>query len=331
MNPKPFLDAIPSITSPYSLICFTLVIMACVFAYSIKAEGPFFRVIEKKFTKAQAYGYLKLLTILCFAFSIVVFILGYTIELVKLLIEKTNQTSIILFDNKYDISNSPTEKFEPKKGSYISTNPVFAFPALNSANWESPKWITTKEDLEKFMKMVMPKDIKFEGPFFDFLKNGKALFIFGKDSISLTLDRETNIIQNYPFEENPLNGIFEDPFSIIGHSHIGVLIVPKNSLSNKFKTVSTTDILHFFIGSLPLNIEQVLSTPRSAAFTSRVKFTKALFQNERQDLTIFKCTRVLENKSNLYILEGACYAPEISPIIASDMTSCIFRFQIPNE
>ena len=98
INFKPLIDAIPKITSTYSLIALTLVLIALIISLLLKSKNPLFGILEKKFTRVQAYKYLKLVTILIFCFACFVFLLGYVIELGKIYNNKSAQTSVIIYN-----------------------------------------------------------------------------------------------------------------------------------------------------------------------------------------------------------------------------------------
>ena len=330
--PKPLLDVLPSIDSPYTLIAFSLIVLIIVIKLILKQEGPVMRIIEKKLTKAQAFSMLKLLTILLIIFAILIYMLGYISELGKLFKNKSKQTSIVLYDRVFDVSNDFITKNEPPKGYFVSTDPHFSFPAPDPISWEKPLWVDSKEDLLKYFSLTFPKDIDLEDPFFDFLANGRFLLILSKQQFNLHIDKQSSIFYQYPFEEEEvIDYIFEEPFIIKGRHHLAIITIPKASLSSRFINVNLATLVSYYLGNSAIRPEQLIATKNSAVLIAHGEFKNALFQSKRQNIKIQKYLKFIDSNTHFYLLEGNCYDPDQVPKISDYIVNAVFKFTVPQK
>ncbi len=330
-NFKPFLDAIPGITSAYSLIAFVFTIFSVVIVFVLKINGPIVRIIEKKLTKAQAFILLQRIALYSFLFAIFVFFLGYITELSKIFAHKATQTSVLIYDKSFDISETLPYK-NKHSGYFIASEPTFSIPAPDLTTWEKPIWVNKKEDLANFIKLSLPKEIDFNGPFFDFLSSGKAVLILSIKKADLIIDKLSTVPVSSPFEtKGDLDYPFDEPLVINGRHHLAIISVPKSELSSKFKTVDIPKLVAFYIHDFSITPDQLITTKNNAVIIAKASFNKIIYQGNRQNITIFKCIRFINSSTHIYILEGTCYAPDSNPEIRSYITDAIFNFILPEN
>lgn len=328
---KPFLDAIPSVTSAYSLIAFVLVLLSFSIFISLRSNARIYTILEKKFTKIQAYSFLNRIALYIFLFACLVFILGYISEFGNIYKIKTAQTSIIIFDKSIDVSLSDSIKNPQTPGYLVASDPAFSIPAPNLEIWEEPLWVTDKLELQKYFNLSLPKEIDFKGPFFDFISTGKFLFLLSKQEIDLEINQKSSFEMDTPFEVNSLDGYpFTAPIRIKGRHHISIISIPKSNLQAKFKYANITSIATYYISDFYIKPDQLISTKNNAMITTIYKFKKAIFQGSTQDVSVFKCMRFIDSGSHFFIIEGACYAPDSNPVIRSYMLNVVSKFGLPN-
>lgn len=329
---KPFLDAIPSITSAYSLVAFVLVLLSFTIFILLKSNAPIYALIEKKFTKAQAYTFLSRIALYTFLFACLVFILGYISEFGKIYKIKTSQTSIIIFDKTIDVSAPDSIKSSQTPGYLVASDPAFSIPAPNLDIWEKPLWVTDKLDLQKYISLSLPKEIDFKGPFFDFISNGKFLFLLSKNGIDLEINQRSSVKMDAAFETESVDEYpFKEPIIIKGRHHIGIISIPKSNLQTKFKNVDIASIVTYYISDFYVKPNQLIATKNNAMITTVYKFRKAVYQGSTQDVSIFKCMRFIDSGSHFFIIEGACYAPDSNPAIRSYMLNVVSKFGLPTN
>jgi hypothetical protein len=330
-NFKPFLDAIPSITSAYSLIAFVLVLLAATVFILLKSNSPIFKILEKKFTKEQSYKFISRIALYTFLFACFVFLLGYLTEFMKTYNLKTSQTSVIIFDKSVDISTPDKIMSSDHPGYLVASNPAFSIPAPDLSLWEKPVWVTDKSDLQNFFKISMPKEIDYSGPFFDFISQGRFLFLLSKGTIKLEINKSSSIKIDSPFESTNTDEYpFSEPMIINGRHHIGIISISKANVPNKFKTVNIAALVTFYFSELSLKPDKLIVTNNSAIITNVYQFKNAIYQGLNQDIKIFKCIRFIETDSHFFIIEGNCYAPDSNPDIRKYMLNVISKFGLPS-
>ncbi len=329
-NFKPFLDAIPKITSVYSLIAFVLVLLAVTVFILLKANSPIFKILEKKLTKAQTFTFVSRMALYTFLFACFVFLLGYITELGKIYKFKASQTSVIIFDKHVDISGIDSIKSPKNPGYLVASNPDFSIPAPNLDFWEKPIWVTDKSDLQRYISISLPKDIDFKGPFFDFISNGKFIFLLSKQKINLEINQASSIIMDSPFETIGLDNYpFSEPIIINGRHHISIISIEKSSLPAKFKKVRIASLVAFYLSEFSIKPDQLISTNNNAIIIAEYKFYNVVYQNKKQNISIFKCIRFIDSGSYFFIIDGNCYAPDSNPAIRAYMLDVVSKFGLP--
>lgn len=329
-NLKPLLEAIPKITSPYTLIAFSLLLLAFTVFTLIRTKSRVWNIIEKKFTKAQAFNFLNRLVLYVFLFACLVFLLGYFIELAKILRAKTEQTSVIIYDKTIDVSELSSIKNKTQTGYLVSTDPPFSIPAPDLQQWEKPVWVSDPETIKKFVTLSLPKEIDFKGPFFDFLSNGKFMMLFSKLPANLEINQQTSFLAGSPFEEDPLDKYpFTEPMIIKGRHHIAIVVIKKSSLPAKFKNVNTAVFVSYYLSTFMLKPDRLITTNNNAIIIATTKFHNATYNQTIQDISILKCVRFIDSGPNFILVEGACYAPESNIGIRNYILDVISKVGIP--
>lgn len=329
-NFKPFLDAIPKITSAYSLIAFVLVLLAATVFILLKANNPIFKILEKKLTKAQTFTFVSRMALYTFLFACFVFLLGYITELGKIYRSKVSQTSVIIFDKSVDISSIDLIKSPKNSGYLVVSNPDFSIPAPNLDFWEKPIWVTDKSDLQRYISLSLPKEIDLKGPFFDFLSDGKLMALLSKQTTNLEINQSSSISMDSPFEATSLDNYpFSEPMIINGRHHMGIISIQKSRLPAKFHRVNIASLVAFYLSEFSIKPDQLISTKNNAIIIAEYKFNNAVYQDKKQNISIFKCMRFIDSGSYFFIIEGNCYAPNINPAIRAYMLDVISKFGLP--
>lgn len=329
-NFKPFIDAIPSITSAYSLVAFTLVLLSFLVFILLRTKSPIFQILDRKFTKAQTFLFLNRIALYTFIFACLVFLLGYFTELGKIYKNKSAQTTVIIYDKSIDVSQINSIKSNAQSGYLISSDPAFSIPAPDLQNWENPIWVKDKADIQQYITLSMPKEMQFKGPFFDFLEEGQALFLISKKQADLEINQSSSFTNDSPFEESMSDVYpFTEPMVIKGRHHLGIIAISKSTLPRKFKHVDLNSIIMFYVSNLPNKPDRLITTNNNAILLSTTKFTNIIYQNNKQNINILKCMRFIDSGTHFFIIEGTCYAPDSNPDIRNYMLDIIAKFGVP--
>jgi len=271
------------------------------------------------------------LVLFVFLFACLVFLLGYFIELAKILHAKTEQTSVIIYDKTIDVSELSSIKNKAQTGYLVSADPPFSIPAPDLQQWEKPVWVSDRETIKKFVTLSLPKEVDFSGPFFDFLSNGKFMMLFSKLPANLEINQQTSFLDDSPFEENSLDKYpFTEPMIFKGRHHIAIAVIQKSFLPAKFKNVNTAMFVSHYLSSFMLKPDRLITTNNNAMILTTTKFHNAIYNQTMQDISIFKCVRFIDSGSSFVPVEGACYAPESNIGIRNYILDVISKFGIPS-
>ena len=328
MGWQPFIDALPKIKSPTILAAFVLVLLGFLCWGLYRTETGIFKILQSKLTKLQTFKIFKYAMFLIFFFATLLVILTYVYNLYEIYENKSQQTSILIYGKSYDVTENKTGT--SGYNYFISTNPIFSFPAPNLNQWIEPKWTTNKQDILKLFNQSLPEEIKFDEPIFNFLTYGKALFVFSKMPVSLEINSKSKFIASSPLDEEKVSEYpFEQPIKINGRSNFIIISIKKSDLPSKYLGINVGDLMSTLISTTQLHPEQLISTKLNAVVTFKTTFDNAIYQNQQTKLSIYKIIRYLETSNYYYYIEGTCYAPEQNDKIANYIANAITNFTAP--
>lgn len=325
-----FLDAIPKINSAFTLTAFSLVILAAFLFAIAKSKNSLFRIIEKKLDAQQTYKILSMVALFAFLFACFVYALGFVSEIGKIINHRSEQTSVIILGKPVDISSETSKiaQAENYYGTFINSNPGFAFSAPDTNVWEKPIWIKSKDDILKYLKISMPKGLIPESPFLKFIERGKILMLFSKRKIALTVDNRTDIVFSSPFaDEAKVRYPIAQPIEAITRDQLGIYAINKNDLGVAFKNTTIANLTTMYLTLFKLDPIQFIITKNNSFITADVKFSNAIFQGVRKDCATHKYIRILETKDDFFIIEASYYDADSSLKTQEYIANVITGFQ----